>query len=181
VHIIPPHAARYLVLNRARECWSFSTLEEAFVSTKKALRGRGYPFNPWQFSIGTTFDRDSLLNPASVLFVITTDLGDPVGLDELERLNSVIIERNRRNKARGRFRDGAWPGIHCGRRHRGSHHRLVQTTNERTWADAGDDQMIDIGLPPSAAGRKRDLPDSRDDIRLGRQRCWKAYRATQWR
>lgn len=181
MHIITPHAARYLVLNRDRECWSFSTLEEAFVSTRKALRGRGYLFNHWQVSIGPAFDRDSLLNPARVLFVITTDIGDPVGVDELERLNSVIVERKRRNKARGRFRDGAWPGIRCGRRHRGSHYRLVQTTNERAWADAGDDQMIDIGLHPKAAGRKRDLPNSWDDIHRGRQRCWKAYRATQWR
>lgn len=181
MHIITPHAVRFLVLNRDQERWAFDTLEEAFVSTRKALRKGRYPLYLWQHTIGESFDRDTAFSSAKVLFVIQTDLGAPVSISDLERLDHVIAERNARRRPAGRFRNGAWPGIGGKRGHRGSYYRLVQTKNERSWADAADDQLIEIGLVPNCAGRKRDLPTSWDDIHRGRQRSWKAYRATQWR
>lgn len=181
MHIITPHAVRFLVLNRDREQWTFNTLEDAFVSTRKALRKGRYPLYLWQSAIGDAFDRDTEFNPAKILFVIQTDLGDPVTISELERVDRAIVERNARRRPRGDFRNGAWPAIGCRRGHRGSSYRLVATKNERTWTNADDDQMIEIGMVPKCAGRKRDLPNSWDDIPRGRQRSWKAYRANQWR
>lgn len=181
MHIVTPHAVRYLVLNRDRESWTFNTLEAAFVSARKALRKGRYPLYLWQSAIGEVFDRDTAFSAAKVVFVIQTDLGDPVTISELERVDRSILERNARRRIRGQFRNGVWPGIGAKRSRRGNSYRLVQTKNERTWTDADDDQMIEVGLVPSCARRKRDLPSSWDDIHRGRQRSWKTHRATQWR
>lgn len=181
MHITTPHAVRFLVLNRDREQWTFNTLEDAFVSTRKALRKGRYPLYLWQYAIGDAFDRDTEFGAAKVLFVIQTELGDPVTINELERVDRTIADRNARRAPAGRFRSGTWPGIGGKRGHRGSYYRLVQTKHERTWTDADDDQMIEIGLVPTSAGRKRDLPNSRDGIHRGRQRSWKSYRVNQWR
>ncbi|PZQ94655.1 MAG: hypothetical protein DI533_21630 [Cereibacter sphaeroides] len=167
-----------MVLNRSRETWTFNTLEEAFLATKKALRRSAYT---WRTAIGTAFDKGAPFAPAVIAFVIKTDLGDAVSLRELEALNDEIVERSASRINKGRFRCGAWPGSGQHRVHRGSLRRLVRTKNERTWAAADDDQMIDHGLDRNACGRRRDLPSSWDGIPRSRSRNWKAQRHTQWR
>lgn len=180
MHITNPQPARYRVLNRACEFWTYDSLEQAFIETKNALRAR--PFTLWQEGLGEAFDKATPFRAALVEFVIQTDSGDAVPIKQLLQLNQAILERKqRRSRQSGKFRNGAWPGINSGRHHRGSYYRLVRTKNEMAWAEADDDQLVEAGIVPESTGRRRHVPTARDDIPRQRQRCWKSFRAKQWR
>lgn len=180
MHITKPQPVRYRVLNRAYEFWTFDSLEQAFLNTKNALRYR--PFRLWQEALGETFDKATPFKAALVEFIIQSERGDAVPVEQLLELNRAINERrSRRNRPKGKFREGSWPGISAGRGHRGSYYRLVQTKNEMAWSSADDDQLDEAGIATAKAGRRRDLPTAWDDIPRNRQRSWKSFRAKQWR
>lgn len=188
MHIVTPFQPQFRLINRNRDSWEYRTLDAALKALWEVYRHSGYRF--FGELLNDRFDTYTTIATVNGFsrvkheahFVITDPNGNAVDLDTLKSVYwSIRAKKRPKSPHKGVFREGNWPNIHCYRRHRGSWSRLITTTQEKRWAFADNDDLAEIGWHPAKAGRTRDLPNARDGIHKYRGKCWKKYRATQWR
>lgn len=181
MHIVSPQRRTYRLIRHDGVFWNYAKIDDALFDLKDGSHNWFEVYQILGDEFQTTYDRD--LRPQRDGFIIVDDLGDTLSKSDLNahiyRIRSASFKKQIDH--RSVFRDGAWPGIRRKTHHRGSTYRLVQTSNERAWRHAYDDDLIEAGVDPQSVGRSRYIPTARDGLDRYSEKSWKSHRPHQWR